>query len=252
MPITPRALLLDFGGVIVDDLRRANWARELAETVHTLLAASDAQPPAVAEIEADLSAGLNAYGYWGDGVARSFAPTELSHEQLWADFVAADWPPAAREVVLAHASTLTYRLGEVRQEWRVRPGMVELLADAAARGILLAVVSNTIYGSVHRDFLERTGLADRFAVQVYSDEAGVRKPNPELILRTTRALSVSPHQVWFVGDTRSRDIRCGRRAGVGTTVLMRSERTLIDPATPVEPDLEVPDPVALHALLTAS
>jgi hypothetical protein len=33
---------------------------------------------------------------------------------------------------------------------------------------------------------------------------------------------------------------------------MRSERTLIDPATPVEPDLEVPDPVALHALLTAS
>jgi FMN phosphatase YigB (HAD superfamily) len=252
MPTSPRALLLDFGGVIVEDSRRPTWAQELAETVHTLLEARHAQPPAVPAIEADLTAGLNAYGYWGDGVARSFAPTELRHEQLWADFVAADWPPAAREVVLAHATTLTYRLGEVRQDWRLRPGIVELLDDAAGRGILLAVVSNTIYGSVHRDFLERTGLADRFAVQLYSDEAGIRKPNPELILRTTRVLSISPRDAWFVGDTRSRDVRCGRRAGVGTTVLMHSARTRNDPATGVEPDHEVVDPVALRALLKAS
>ncbi|GAA5191747.1 hypothetical protein GCM10023322_49840 [Rugosimonospora acidiphila] len=251
MPTAPRALLLDFGGVIVHDVRRKTWARELAETVYTLLAASDARPPEVAAIEADLSAGLNSYGYWGDGVSRSFAPTELRHEQLWADFVAADWSPAAREIVLAHATTLTYRLGEVRHEWRVREGMAELLDEAAGRGILLAVVSNTIYGSVHRDFLERAGLADRFAVQLYSDEAGVRKPNPELILRTTRALSVSPDEAWFVGDTRSRDVRCGRRAGVGIAVLMQSDRTLYEPATPVEPDFEVADPVALHALLAA-
>jgi HAD superfamily hydrolase (TIGR01549 family) len=250
MPTAPRALLLDFGGVIVEDRVRPTWARELSETVHTLLAASDAHPPTAPAIEADLVAGLRAYGCWGDGVVRAFSPVELRHEQLWADFVAADWQPAAREVVLAHATTLTYRLGEVRHEWRVRPGMAELLADAAGRGILLAVVSNTIYGSVHRDFLERAGLGDRFAVQLYSDEAKVRKPNPELILRATRALSVSPHEAWFVGDTRSRDVRCGRRAGVGTTVLMRSPRTSGDPITAVEPDHEVADPAALHALLT--
>jgi FMN phosphatase YigB (HAD superfamily) len=252
MATSPRALLLDFGGVIVEDARRPTWAQELAETVHTLLSASHAQPPAVPAIAADLSAGVDAYGHWGDGVARAYAPTELRHEQLWADFVAADWPPASREVVLAHATTLTYRLGEVRQDWRIRPGIVELLDDAAGRGILLAVVSNTIYGSVHRDFLERTGLADRFAVQLYSDEAGIRKPNPELILRTTRVLSISPREAWFVGDTRSRDVRCGLRAGVGTTVLMHSERTRHEPATGVEADHEVADPPELRALLLAS
>ena len=252
MPTAPRALLLDFGGVIVQDVHRRGWQQELAETVHTLLVASSAQPPAVPAIEADLAAGLDAYGSWGDGMVRPFAPVELRHEQLWADFVAADWPPAAREVVLAHATTLTHRLGEVRHDWSVRPGMAELLADAAGRGILLAVVSNTIYGRVHRDFLERAGLADRFAVQLYSDEAGVRKPNPELILRATRALSISPRDAWFVGDTRTRDVRCGRRAGVGTTVLMRSERTRTDPATSIEPDHEVADPVALRTLLAGS
>jgi FMN phosphatase YigB (HAD superfamily) len=252
MPTSPRALLLDFGGVIVDDLRRPTWAPELAETVHTLLAASHAQPPTVPAIEADLTAGLDAYQNWGDGVTRSFAPIELRHDQLWADFVAADWPPASREVVLAHATTLTYRLGEVRQDWRLRSGIVELLDYAAGRGILLAVVSNTIYGSVHRDFLERTGLADRFAVQLYSDEAGIRKPNPELILRTTRVLSVQPGEAWFVGDTRSRDVRCARRAGVGTVVLMRSERTGRELVPAVEPDHEVADPPALRALLATS
>ena len=39
---------------------------------------------------------------------------------------------------------------------------------------------------------------------------------------------------------------------MGTVVLMRSERTGREPVTNVEPDYEVTDPVALHALLTGA
>jgi phosphoglycolate phosphatase-like HAD superfamily hydrolase len=128
--------------------------------------------------------------------------------------------------------------------------MAELLAAAAGQGMLLAVVSNTLYGGVHRDFLELAGLADRFAVQVYSDESGVRKPNPELIWRATRSLGVPAEQAWFVGDTRTRDVHCGRRARVGSVILMRSRRTDHDPRYPsAEPDEMVADPDELRRLL---
>ncbi len=246
----PRALLLDFGGVIVDGEHRAGWHDLLAETIHTLLRSRLPEPPAIAAVTADLLAGTAAYARWCDAMCRPYAPTELSHEQFWSDFVASDWTAAAREVVLGHAATLCNRLGEVYHSWHVRPGMADLLADAADSGVLLAVVSNTLYGSAHRDFLERAGLADRFSVQLYSDEVGVRKPNPELILRATRALGVPTEQAWFVGDTMSRDVLCGRRARVGLTVLMRSSRTDYDLLAPAaRPDYVVADAYELRALL---
>lgn len=249
MPNAPRALLLDFGGVIVDDDRRPNSSWEIAEMVHEAVASVDGALTTAA-IEIDLVAAMVAYGSWGNGTARWAAPAEISHEQLWVDFIAADWPVAAREAVGARATELTYRMGELGQQWRLRTGMAELLADAARLGVPVAVVSNTIYGRVHRDFLAAAGLADRFAVQLYSDEAGIRKPNPGMVWQACRALSVEPADAWFVGDTRSRDVLCGRRAGIGLMVLMMSPRTGREPAVTVEPDREVDDPVALHALLT--
>jgi N-acetyl-D-muramate 6-phosphate phosphatase len=250
MPSVPRALLLDFGGVIVDGEHRPGWQDILAATIHTLLRSRLPSAPPITTVTADLLAGTTAYGRWCDAMCRPYAPTELSHEQFWSDYVASDWPAAAREIVLGHAPTLCHRLGEVYHSWQVRPGMADLLAEASRAGTLLAVVSNTLYGSAHRDFLERAGLADRFSVQLYSDEVGVRKPNPELILRATGALGVQPEQAWFVGDTLSRDVLCGRRARVGMTILMRSSRTEYDLLAPAaRPDYVVTDAYELRALL---
>lgn len=252
MPITPQALLLDFGGVIADTGGPAGWAASLTPTVHNLLLSRKITRLSPEAIEADLTAGAAAYAAWGDAMCRPYAPLEVTHEQFWSDYVAADWPASAREAVLAHADTLCIRLGEVRHAFAVRAGIVGVLAEAVARGLLVAVVSNTLYGSVHRDFVERAGLADRFAVQVYSDEAGVRKPNPELILRAARSLGVAPEQCWFVGDTWSRDMRAARRARVGTAVLMRSERTEPEPPPGLDADHTVPDGHALRALLDSA
>lgn len=248
----PRALLLDFGGVIVMGKQRSMWTVELAETVHTLLRARNCPRPDTTAIISDLTAGFEAYSCLCDAMSRPYGPAQLTHEAFWADFVAPDWPAAAREVVLAHASTLARRMGEVMNAWELRPGILGLVAEAADRGVLLAVVSNTLCGAVHREYLERVAVADRFSVQMYSDEAGVRKPNPELILRATRALGVNTDEAWFVGDTYSRDVQCGRRAGVGRMIVMRSERTDREPfMVTAEPDYVVDDAHELRMLLSA-
>jgi phosphoglycolate phosphatase-like HAD superfamily hydrolase len=241
-------LLLDFGGVLVDGGSRPGWPARTAEVVQELLAERGAPVPET--LAADVTAGTDAYGRWGDAMSRPWAPAELSHREFWSQFVAADWPDAARAVVTEGATELCHRLGRLRHDWYLRPGVPQLLAAAAGRGIALAIVSNTLYGAVHREFLAAAGLAHRFAVQLYSDEVGIRKPNPELLGRAAHALGVPVREAWYVGDTWSRDVLCGRRAGVGRTVLMRSLRTDTDLAYPrPEPDLVVADPAELHAQL---
>jgi HAD superfamily hydrolase (TIGR01549 family) len=252
MPSVPLALLLDFGGVLVDGGPRAgsSAAGAVAPAVRERLTAAGAPVPET--LEADLAAGLDGYRHWREAMVRPSAPIELSHQEFWAQYVAADWPAAARTVVTERASELCYLLlAKFGAETSLRAGIPELLADAAARGIGLAIVSNTLCGAVHRDFLAAAGLGDRFAVQLYSDEVGIRKPHPELIGRALDVLGVPARQAWFVGDTWSRDVRCGRRARVGTTVLMCSSRTGTEVAPPsLRPDLIVADPVELHAALT--
>jgi hypothetical protein len=120
MPTIPKALLLDFGGVIADTAGPADWAGRVAPTVHNLLRSRKVSGPEPAVIEADLVAAMGAYAHWGEAMCRPYAPAELTHEEFWSDYVAADWPAAAREAVLAHADTLCYRMGEVRHAFAVR------------------------------------------------------------------------------------------------------------------------------------
>ncbi|WP_228010821.1 HAD family hydrolase [Nonomuraea phyllanthi] len=221
----PRALLLDFGGVIVETAKRPSWAAELAAEVRAMLALAGFRDLTAGEIETDIRAGARADSYWKDSTSRQFAPEEMTHRRFWAEFVATDWPEQARALVTAEASPLCRRMGELRSERRVRDGMKELLAACWDHGVTPAVVSNALCGAVHRDFLARDALDRQVAVQVYSDEVGVRKPNPEMIRIACRALGVDPSESWYVGDNHDRDVVCGARAGVGASVLMLSRST---------------------------
>jgi haloacid dehalogenase superfamily, subfamily IA, variant 1 with third motif having Dx(3-4)D or Dx(3-4)E len=257
MPRAPRALLLDFGGVLVDEPVQRGRSVPMTSVVRVTsvvrerLAAAGAPVPDT--LDADLAAGLTAYGHYCEAMVRPSEPVEPSHHELWTQYVAADWPAAARTVVAEQASQLCYQLVQLDDDLPLRPGTAELLADAAARGIPLAIVSNTVCGARHRDYLASVGIGTRFAVQLYSDEAGIRKPHPELVRRAAKVVEVPVEECWYVGDTWSRDVRCGRRAGVGTTVLMHSSRTGTETAPAgLRADIEVADPVELHATLTAA
>jgi HAD superfamily hydrolase (TIGR01549 family) len=242
----PHALLLDFGGVIVDAPSLPPAPTELVRRVHELVAGAVSDE----RIERDLVAGAREYATWRDQVSNAGNPVELRHEQIWGDFMTRRWPEAARQAVRRQATELSYQWA-LRPDWAVVPGMTELLAQATRRKIPVAVVSNTMCGAAHRDFLAKVGLTDRFAAQLYSDEVGVRKPNPAIALRAAAELGVPIELCWFVGDSPSRDIACARRAGVGLAVLMTSARTRRDNAPAgVTPDVVVEDGHALLSLLT--
>lgn len=244
VPPRPAALLIDFGGVLADvppgHPPRPAAPPDVVARLHDVVAGAVPAPV----IARDLAAGHTAYARWRD----EDHPEELTHEQVWA-FVTAGWPGPAAEAVRRAATPLSYQWAW-RPEWRLRPGVEGAVRAADAAGVPLAVVSNALCGAAHRDLLAQTGIGGLFAAQIYSDEVGLRKPDPEMIRRAGRALGVPVEGCWFVGDSRQRDVQCARRAGVAFAVLMRSARTAReDPGRWPGPDATVDDGHGLLALL---
>ncbi|WP_203745256.1 HAD family hydrolase [Actinoplanes cyaneus] len=239
----PAALLLDFGGVLADSPREARpVSPELVLKVYNLI--HGVLTPG--RIQQSFATGGEAYARWRD----EDSPDELPQAEVWERFVIKDWPPAAQVAVRGAITKLSYAWAW-RNSWELRPGIREALAAYTTAGIPLAVVSNTLSGAAHRDYLAAAGIDHHFAVQIYSDEAGVRKPNPQMIWNATDALGVPPAECWFVGDSRRRDVACARRADVAKAILMPSGRK--DPDDPMlspEPDVIVQDGFGLIALLS--
>lgn len=209
---TPRALLLDFGGTIVTSYRVTPFEPGFVERVHSLIGGA----LTVGQIENDLHRADAERSAWRDTATEQI---ELTHVQLWSDYVTKGWPDAAREVVVAHASELTYAWAK-RSTWQLRDGITDLLEFTVGRSLPVAVVSNTRCGAAHRDYLDNRGLTGAFATQIYSDELGYFKPHPEMIWAAARELGVETSDCWFVGDLVHTDIVGGRRAGVGAAILM--------------------------------
>ncbi len=251
----PQALLLDFGGVVVLSHAKPEWELSLARHVRSRLEAAgvrDTAPP-VEAIAADIHSGAKADSHWKNAMSRLYAPRELRYEEFWGDFVAADWPVEVRAVVVDEARDLCRVMGHTRRSPELRDGMIDLLDAADAAGVPVGIVSNALCGQVHLDFLTEHGLLDRFAVEVHSDVAGIRKPNPEMILLAARKLGVAPADTWYVGDNFDRDVLCGRRAGVGGNILMEARKTFELPyELDVVPDAIVADPRALLRLFEAA
>jgi len=246
MPLpAPRALLLDFGGVLVDAPSLPDWPTVLVDRLHDLIGGT----LSAEQVTRSLVDGRRDYAAWRDRVSTEHRPKEYSHQQVWREFITRDWPATARDAVLQEATSLSYAWTR-RPDWALRSGIREALAVATAAGLPLAIVSNTLCGAAHRDYLAEVGVADLFAAQFYSDEAGVRKPNPEMAWLAAEAIGVPVGQCWFVGDSRARDIPCARRAGAGAAVLMVSPRTDREAGLPDgTPDATVDDGHGLRQLL---
>ncbi|CDP53719.1 hypothetical protein [Devosia sp. DBB001] len=248
----PQALLLDFGGVIVLTRKNPNWASDLAAHVFGLLekaSATDGLTPEL--ITEDIKAGSIADSHWKNAMSRPMAPRELRYEEFWGDFVAADWPGKARDLVVSDAKELCRVMGHMRSVRELRNGLLDLLDAADAAGVPVGIVSNALSGQVHLDILAEHGLTHRFAVEVHSDAVALRKPNPDMIRIAAERLGVPVSACWYVGDNFDRDVLCGIRAGVGGNILMEAPKTYDLPYDlRVRPDAIVADPRGLLDLFT--
>lgn len=96
------------------------------------------------------------------------------------------------------------------------PAAPAALGALRARGLTLAVVSNTMRtpGATLRRLLEGFGLLGLFAHLTFSDEVGVRKPDPEIFALTLRAVGGEPATAVHVGDDTALDVRGAQAAGM--------------------------------------
>lgn len=248
----PAALLLDFGGVVFETRKRPEGLRDAAALMHTELRRAG-HTIDVDSLHASMAAGLTALRHWKHAMSRTREPRELTHRALWQDFLLADQPEPVRATAAGDATRLMAAINPLLNDHQVRPGVPELLSTAQALAIPVGIVSNAHSGLAHRTLLREFGLAELVAVQLYSDEAGIRKPHPDMIHRAAAALGATPAQCWYVGDTQDRDVQSGRRAGVGAVVLTRSKHTDSPPFAVLDrPDAIFDTPEGLLPLLTAA
>jgi len=245
----PRAILLDFGGVLVDVIHRDGELAEVAAEVHELLMAAGANVLEPARIEADVRAGWQAYRDWKNAQARRPFPREIRHREFWEELVAGDWPAASRGIVGRHSSRLCQRLERATLDRPPRKGALELLRRLAELALPVGVVSNALAGAESRLLMHQHGFEPYVGVQIYSDEVCMRKPNPGIFERAAGFLGVNLGDCWYVGDTIDRDVLGGRRAGVGRVLLMPSGETKTGADLIAEPDGIVRLPLDILELL---
>lgn len=127
------------------------------------------------------------------------------------------------------------------------PDVPAVLADVAARELRVGLVCNTgrTPGWALRELFERFGILHRFEVLTFSNEEGIRKPDPEIFRRTLGRLGATPDGAAHVGDDATSDVLGAKRAGM-RAILVRSS----PPATqPIPPDARLSRLGELPALL---
>ncbi len=96
----------------------------------------------------------------------------------------------------------------------ILPGVLDLLDEAAARGLRLAVASSSSHAWVD-SHLSRLGLAARFDAVLCSDDVppGRTKPNPDLFLLAAERLGVRKEAAVVFEDSPN-GVRAAKAAGI--------------------------------------
>jgi HAD superfamily hydrolase (TIGR01509 family) len=82
--------------------------------------------------------------------------------------------------------------------------MVELARELAARGVTVAVLSNSEGGLA--DLFEEIGLARHFAAIIDSGKLGIEKPDPRIFAYALERLGGTPDRAVHIGDSWTADI----------------------------------------------
>jgi putative hydrolase of the HAD superfamily len=104
--------------------------------------------------------------------------------------------------------------------WKTYPGARTTLAELAARGFKLAVISN--WDGRLPKILTHLGLVESFQVVTVSAIAGVEKPASEIFETTLSALAAPATAALHVGDSPVEDYRGARDAGLDAVLIDRS------------------------------
>jgi putative hydrolase of the HAD superfamily len=220
---TPKGLLFDYGGTLVEevrvDLRAGNeWllSRASHRPAHITLADVMERATLVTQEVAGRRDEVQIETSWP-------TLTRLIHDFLGIRF---DIPMTELEMGFWKASVTTMPM----------PGAREGLDQFHGAGLPMAVVSNTSFGEpVIRYEIARHGLAEHLAFVMVSSDYSVRKPNVLLFETAAARLGVRPEDIWFMGDRLDTDVAGAKAAGMKAVWFDTNRR----PETSQDADLTV-------------
>jgi phosphoglycolate phosphatase len=180
-----RLVVFDLDGTLVDS------ARDIAAAVNAALARLRPDSPPV-PVERVIE-------FVGEG-ARVLIARVLRHQALALE------PDAVLPVYLE-----CYR-ERLLDTTRLYPGIESALAELAAAGRTLAVLTNKP-GDLSRTILDGLGVAPRFARIWGAGDTPARKPDPDGLVGLMAELGAGTRETWLVGDSPT-DVKTARAAGV--------------------------------------
>ena len=123
-------------------------------------------------------------------------------------------PVAALPELLVHV----WRSHVALNYWSlVPPGLGAAVAGLRARGVRVAIVSNS-EGQLESLF-ERLGLTDAFDLVVDSGVLGVAKPDPRIFEHTLAHFGVAPQRALHLGDSIATDVEGAEAAGIRVALI---------------------------------
>lgn len=160
-----------------------------------------------------------------------------------------EWVPSFRAEVWARAlsaqgvadGALARELGEFfcerRRELQERmPGAEQILHKLRQAGVRVGLLTNGA-PDLQREKIEASGLGMFFDAAVVSGEFGEGKPSPEIFHHLLGLLGTAAGESLMVGNSLSRDIVGGKRAGMDTCWLALEGED--EPVGLVEPDFTI-------------
>lgn len=244
--IAVAAVLLDYGGTLID-FERPDAALVHAYTrIHDELFAAGLTPPPVDSLIRDIH----------DRVEDDFAQHRRSGTLEEIDLVGAARNAYARLGLTVDVETLDAFLRLEQEAWwqgvRVFDDVIPALETLRARGIRIGLCSNAPYrvASLH-DQLRHFGLHHLLDSVTFSAEVGVRKPHPRIFEAALTSLQTTAEQCVMVGDSLEDDVAGAQRAGLhGIFIARGAERRSLDLGRR-KPDAVINSLNELPRLLTA-
>lgn len=109
------------------------------------------------------------------------------------------------------------RYQELCEAKPILPGVVDMIQQAKARNLKLAVVSNS-FGRWVNPHLKRLNLFDQFDVVICLDQITIGKPEPKMYLTTLNLLGVQPREAIAFEDSPPGAMGA-KRAGIYTIAI---------------------------------